>query len=173
MFLLLYGVLLSIHVLQLNPHNVFWDISDVCKSKTKTKTAPRLLSPVERFAARGRSAAKCTGWRTATCGAPPAAGKKPVRDSPTDGGLQLSSRAFGRREGGHHFCMLLIFVCPPPVLIPLLTPLKRSSPGCKWRRSELCITVRDLKFCLKPHPPFPVQGTPPPPVQLNRVKRRD
>lgn len=40
--------------------------------------------PVERCAARGRSVVRCTGWRTATCGAPPAAGKRPARDSPTD-----------------------------------------------------------------------------------------
>lgn len=39
---------------------------------------------VVRFAARARSAVRCTGWRTATCGAPPAAGRKPARDSPTE-----------------------------------------------------------------------------------------
>lgn len=44
----------------------------------------RLSSAAGRCAARGRNAARCTGWRTGTCGAPPAAGKKPVRDSPTE-----------------------------------------------------------------------------------------
>ncbi|KAG5842578.1 hypothetical protein ANANG_G00179120, partial [Anguilla anguilla] len=41
--------------------------------------------PLERLArsgspaGRGRSAARCTAWRTATCGARPAAGRKPAR----------------------------------------------------------------------------------------------
>lgn len=33
---------------------------------------------------RQRSAERCTAWRRETCGAQPVAGKKPVRDSPTN-----------------------------------------------------------------------------------------
>ncbi len=33
---------------------------------------------------RRRSAERCTAWRRETCGAQPVAGKKPVRDSPTN-----------------------------------------------------------------------------------------
>lgn len=46
--------------------------------------------PVGRCVARGRSAVRCTGWRTATCGAPRAAGRRPARDSLTDRPPQLA-----------------------------------------------------------------------------------
>lgn len=78
------------------------------------------------------------------------------------GAYSCRPELLGGGRGGIISACFWFLSAPPPVLIPLLTPLKRSSPGCKWRRSELCITIRDLKFCLKPHPPFPVQGNPPP-----------
>lgn len=36
------------------------------------------------LAVRRRSAERCTAWRKKTCGAQPVAGKRPVRDSPTN-----------------------------------------------------------------------------------------
>lgn len=74
------------------------------------------LSPVGRCAVKGRNVVRCTGWRTATCGALPAAGKRPARDSPTkrlraNVTAHQQAAAFCQRVGGGaSFCMRLVFL---------------------------------------------------------------
>lgn len=63
---------------------------------------PPSLPAVGRCAVKGRSAVRCTGWRTATCGAPPAAGKRPARDSPTE----RFPANVAARHANRHCCLL-------------------------------------------------------------------
>lgn len=147
-----------------------------------------LSSTVGRCVAKGRSAVRCTGWRTATCGAPPAAGKRPARDSPTERSPPTSWRAtptgaaaFRQRTGGgHHFaCNWFSSAqrcnCPSssgsaPVVAP--TQLHWTIPaveGTKGQRSHLL-------HCRPGFPVLPRHSHPSQfwetPVQLNSVKKK-
>ncbi|KAF7661036.1 hypothetical protein LDENG_00269580 [Lucifuga dentata] len=99
-------------------------------SEQRSQTIAALSSPprastslrVGRFVARGRNAVRCTGWRTATCGAQPAAGKRPARGSPTEQivptarlAMPTGSAAFLQRKGeGHHIaCIHFVFSSKP------------------------------------------------------------
>lgn len=101
-----------------------------------TTAWPLLLVPffsltAGKCAARGRSAVRSTGWKTVTCGAPPAAGRKPVRDSPTD-----PTRPVHRSTSRHRSCR----------------PEKRRGRGlrfaCTWSfcgsESQLSVKLRPL-----------------------------
>lgn len=91
--------------------------------------------PVGRCVAKGRSAVRCTGWRTATCGAPRAAGRRPARDSLTDRPPQLarptSHAVFQLRKtrgkgGGASSCMHSVFFRSTSQLSVKLWPRPRS-----------------------------------------------
>lgn len=92
---------------------------------------PFFTSPAGKCAARGRSAVRCTGWKTATCGAPPAAGRKPVRDSPTDPSRPMQRLSSRRRScwpekcgaRGLHFACIWSFCSPESQLSVKLRPL--------------------------------------------------
>lgn len=139
-----------------------------------------LSSPVGRCAARGRSAARCTGWRTATCGAPPAAGKRPARDLPTErlhaGAKALLPFTRDQGEGHHSACIWFFFSSKSQLSVklwprPLSAPLNHSSCGRNQRTAEspFYIAVQDSKYCLA-IPIVPHFGETP--VQLNSVKMK-
>lgn len=134
-------------------------------------------SSVGRCAVRARSAVRCMGWRTATCGAPPAAGKRPARDSPTERSPPTSqcttptaTAAFRQRKGqGASFCMHLVFFssksqlsvkrwlrhwrCPHPPSASL-----NASCGRNQRTAESSFTLPSRISSTAS--PFPVFGKP-------------
>lgn len=153
--------------------------------------------PVGRCVARGRSAVRCTGWRTATCGAPRAAGRRPARDSLTDRPPQLarqtSHAVFQLRKtrgkgGGASSCMHSVFfrstsqlsVSYGPALVLRLrptphptssAPLNHSSCGSNRRTAESPFTSPSgIPSVGSPFPSFPVFGKTS--VQLNSVKKK-
>lgn len=48
------------------------------------------VCPTGSLEVKAKSAARFMGWRTGTCGAPPAAGRKPASDSSTEPGSRLT-----------------------------------------------------------------------------------
>lgn len=144
------------------------------------------LSPVGRCVVKGRSVVRCTGWRTATCGAPPAAGKRPARDSPTkrlqaDIAAHQQAAAFRQRVGGGaSFCMHLVFLSSksqlfvkalaPSLSLLFATPPNHSSCGRNQRTVESPFTLPTrIPSTAAPFSSFPVWETP---VQLNSVMKR-
>ncbi len=147
-----------------------------------------LSSPVGRCVAKGRSAVRCTGWRTATCGAPPAAGKRPARDSPTERSPPMSRRAtptgtaafLPEKGGGASFCMHLVFFSSKSQLSvqlqlrPCCRPpqLDRTIPAAEGTKGQRSL----LLHCRPGFPVLPRHShrshfweTP---VQLNSVKKK-
>lgn len=146
--------------------------------------------------ARGRSAVRCTGWRTATCGALRAAGRRPARDSLTDRppqpARQTSHAVFQLRKtrgkGGASSCMHSVFfrstsqlsVSYGPALVLRLrptphptssAPLNHSSCGSNRRTAESPFTSPSgIPSVGSPFPSFPVFGKTS--VQLNSVKKK-
>lgn len=140
-------------------------------------------SPVGRCVVKGRSAVRCTGWRTATCGAPPAAGKRPARDSPTERfPANVTAHHTNRHcclspEKGrrgiilHAFGFLLLKnrncpsgsssapgVAPSP---PPSPPLNHSSCGRNQRTAESTFRLPSrIPSTASPFPSFPVLGNP-------------
>lgn len=106
-----------------------------------------LSSPVGRCVVKGRSAARCTGWRTATCGAPPAAGKRPARDSLTEcfpSARQPASPCITMEQEErpvilHAFGFLQLKVAtvrqaPAPLVVTLPTP--SPLPHLHWTKGQ-------------------------------------
>ena len=143
---------------------------------------------------KGRSAVRCTGWRTATCGAPPAAGKRPARDSPTErppttfparhtnGQCCLPPEKSGERFACNcFFLQLKNRNCPSssgsaPVATSLLlsAPLNHSSCGRNQRTAESPFTSPSrIPSTASPFPPFPVLGNPSAAKQCKEKKKKD
>lgn len=142
-------------------------------------------SPAGRYVAKGRNVVRCTGWRTVTCGAPLAAGKRPARDSLTERpppppanvavwptGCCLSPE----NGGGASFCMHLVFSSSTSQLSVKLclchsAPLNHSSCGSNQRTAEspFYIAVQDSQHCLAISIYSPFWETP---VQLNSIKEK-
>lgn len=145
---------------------------------------PFVTSPAGKCAVRGRSAVRCTGWKTATCGAPPAAGRKPVRDSPTDPSRPMQRLSSRRRScrpekcgaRGLHFACTWSFCSPESQLSVKLRPLfhvSESLPAAEanegWQSGFsffLFFPFVFSRFCPgflilpPPFPSFPVKGKP-------------
>lgn len=126
-----------------------------------------LSSPVGRYVVKGRNVVRCTGWRTATCGAPPAAGKRPARDSPTkrlQANITAHQRAAAFRQsagGGASFCMHLVFLSSKSQLFVKLwlcpcrcsSPLNSTEPFQLWKEPKdsgltFYIADQDSQYCL-------------------------
>lgn len=121
---------------------------------------------VGRCVVKGRSAARCTAWRTATCGVPPAAGKRPARDSPTEllqlhhGGTRQQALLPSRPEKTGRGIILHAFgflqlkiatVCQAPALtlwMPL--PFSSTEPFQPWKEPK------DSSQLWKRRPGFPL-----------------
>lgn len=146
---------------------------------------------------RGRSAVRCTGWRTATCGAPRAAGRRPARDSLTDRPPQLARQTShavfqlrktrGKRGGRHPACIrfssdqhrnclssygpALVLRLRPTPHPTSSAPLNHSSCGSNRRTAESPFTSPSgIPSVGSPFPSFPVFGKTS--VQLNSVKKK-
>lgn len=99
-----------------------------------------ISSSAGRCGARGRSAVKCMGWRIVTCGALPAAGKRPARDSLTEcssptqwHGTPTGTAAFCWERGEGHHCACIWFSCSCPSQLHWTIPDVVASVGQKSR----------------------------------------
>lgn len=132
--------------------------------------------------AKGRSVVRCTGWRTATCGAPLAAGKRPARDSLTERppashppsqrcSVAYRPLPFAREWGRgiilHAFGFLELNVPPvrqalaPVVALRHTAPLNHSSCGSNQRTAESPFTLPSrIPSTASPFPFIPGFGKP-------------
>lgn len=128
---------------------------------------------------KGRNVVRCTGWRTATCGALPAAGKRPARDSPTERlpantAVRQQAATFSPENGGrgiilHAFGFLELKVptvrqaLAPALSLLSATQLHWTIPaveGTKGQRSHLLHRRPGFPVLPSPFPSFPVLGNP-------------
>lgn len=144
-------------------------------SQLQSSTFFHISSSAGRCAARGRSAVRCMGWRTVTCGALPAAGKRPARDSLTERtsptqlhGSPTGTAAFCQRIGGsginvHAFGFLQLKIAtvrqaPALLLLSVLSaPLNHFSGGSNsWTAESPFTFPARIPSTASPFPSFPV-----------------
>lgn len=89
--------------------------------------------------ARGRSVVRCTAWKTETCGARPAAGRKPARDLLTE-----TADGWDTKTGWASFCMHSIMKNVPSLCYwPQTHPASPYKPMWTSGVKPLCISSKN------------------------------